>query len=138
MRFVDDTEGLEAIGGQINDTDGCQLLDNYYLKVIKRNCIRDLPETKELRIVGLQDFRLGPYSYRARDDRQGSARKPGPLPRPHCWQGKSTRESNLAMIAGNDCTCLAREVLLCVLHKVDVGVEDFVCLAQAVAGEATP
>ena len=70
MRFVDDTDGLEAIGGQINDTDGSQLLDNYYLKVIKRNCIRDLPETKELRIVGLQDLRLGPYSYRARDDRQ--------------------------------------------------------------------
>jgi hypothetical protein len=51
-------------------------------------------------------------------------------------QDGSNGESRKVVVEGND--SLVGRVLFGLLHKVEVGVEDVVSLAQVVAGETTP
>jgi hypothetical protein len=84
------------------------------------------------------DLRLGPHCQGARDVRQRkeAVERGGVSNAFVVGQDGSNGESSIVVVEGND--GLVGRVLLGVLHKIEVGIEDVVCLAQVVAGETTP
>jgi hypothetical protein len=84
------------------------------------------------------DLRLGPHRQGARDVRQRkeTVERGGVSNAFVVGQDGSNGESSIVVVEGND--GLVGRVLLGVLHKIEVGIEDVVSLAQVVAGETTP
>lgn len=84
------------------------------------------------------DLRLRSHRQGARDVRQRkeTVERGGVSNALVVSQDGSNGESSIVVVEGND--GLVGRVLLGVLHKVEVGIEDVVCLAQVVAGEPTP
>jgi hypothetical protein len=99
----------------------------------------NLLETKRRGAGELGDnLRLGPHRQGARDVRQRkeAVERGGVSNAFVVGQDGSNGESGIVVVEGND--GLVGRVLLGVLHKIEVGIEDVVCLAQVVAGETTP
>ena len=84
------------------------------------------------------DLRLGFHRQGARDVRQRkeAVERGGVSNALVVGQDGSNGESSIVVVEGNN--GLVGRVLLGVLHKVEVGIEDVVSLAQVVAGETTP
>jgi hypothetical protein len=99
----------------------------------------DLLETKRRGAGELRDnLRLGSRGHGAGDVRQRkeAVESGGVSNALVVGQDGPNGESRIVVIEGND--GLVGRVLFGLLHKVYVGIEDVVSLAQVVAGEATP